>query len=67
MNNPTAARIQVAITVAIPACLLCINRRLYLISTGKAVLPTRAEKRRVVLAELFIGLGIPILQMILRE
>ncbi|KAI0299539.1 GPCR fungal pheromone mating factor [Russula brevipes] len=50
-----------------PACLLCINRRLYLISTGKAVLPTRAEKRCVVLAELFIGLGIPILQMILQN
>ncbi|KAI0299559.1 pheromone A receptor-domain-containing protein [Russula brevipes] len=66
-SHIVTARIQVAITVAIPACLLCINRRLYLISTGKAVLPTRAEKRRVVLAELFIGFGIPILQMILQN
>jgi pheromone a factor receptor len=61
------ARIQAALNVAIPACSLCINRRLYKIATIKAVMVTRSEKRRGVIIDLLIGLGIPLLQMITRE
>lgn len=56
-------RIQVAMNVAIPACSLCINRRLYKIATTKAVMVTQSEKRRAVITDLFIGLGIPLLQI----
>lgn len=57
-------RIQVALNVAIPACSLCINRRLYKIATTKAVMVTSAEKRRAVIIDLLIGLGIPLLQIV---
>jgi len=57
-------RIQIAMNVAIPACSLCINRRLYKIATTKAVMITSAEKRRGIIIDLLIGLGIPILQMV---
>lgn len=61
-------RIQAALNVAIPACSLCINRRLYKIVTNvKTVEDTRSEKRRAVIIDLLIGLGIPILQMVARE
>ncbi|KAI0246665.1 GPCR fungal pheromone mating factor [Lactifluus subvellereus] len=58
-----ATRIQVALNVAIPASSLCISRRLYKIATVQAVMVTRTEKRRRVIVDLFICLGIPILQM----
>jgi pheromone a factor receptor len=48
--------------------MVAINRRLYKIATATAaVMPTRAEKRRAVITDLLIGLGIPILQIIARE
>ena len=61
---PTATRIQVALNVAIPACSLCINHRIYKITTMKAVV---IEKRQAVIQDLLIGVGIPILQIIARE
>ena len=64
---PTATRIQVALNAAIPACSLCINRRLYKISTMKVVVLTDAQKRRALIYDLLIGVGIPILQIIARE
>ena len=65
--RPTATHIQVALNVAIPACSLCINRRLYKIATMKAVVFTSSEKRRAVIYDLLIGVGIPILQIISGE
>jgi pheromone a factor receptor len=59
--------VQAALNVAIPAASLCINRRLYKIATVKAVMTTPSEKRRAVMIDLLIGVGIPILQMISRE
>jgi len=56
-------RFMVGSTVAIPAASLCINRRLYHIASVQAVTITRAEKRRAVIVDLCIGLGIPLLQM----
>ena len=60
---PIATRIQVTLNVAIPACSLCINHRIYKIATMKAVV---IEKRKTVIQDLLIGVGIPILQMIAR-
>ncbi|KAF9261033.1 STE3-domain-containing protein [Marasmius fiardii PR-910] len=60
-----SAKIIIGINVALPACSLCINRRLYHIATANAVTVTRAEKRRAILADLAICVGIPVLNMIL--
>ncbi|GBE87047.1 hypothetical protein SCP_1002940 [Sparassis crispa] len=59
-----SSRIIVASAVAIPAASLCINRRLYCIATIKSVSLSWAEKRRAVIIDLTIGLGIPLLQLI---
>jgi hypothetical protein len=67
LTAPTVTRIQVALNVAIPACALCISRRLYYITNMKAVMITRADKRRTIIVDLLIGIGIPILQIIVRE
>jgi pheromone a factor receptor len=64
---PTATHVQIGLNVAIPACSLCINRRLYKIATAKAVMVTRSDKRRAVIVDLLIGLGIPLVQMVARE
>jgi pheromone a factor receptor len=60
-----SSRIIIAISVAIPASMLCINRRLYHIASIKTVTISRAEKRRGVMIDLAIGLGIPIIEMVL--
>jgi pheromone a factor receptor len=65
--HPTATHIQGALNAAIPACSLCINRRLYKIATTKAVVITDTERRRALIYDLLIGVGIPILQIIARE
>ncbi|KAJ7246160.1 pheromone A receptor-domain-containing protein [Mycena haematopus] len=49
--------------LAIPACSLCINRRLYQIASVRTVTKTKAEKRRAILVDLAIGLGLPVLQI----
>jgi len=61
-----SSRIQVALNVAVPACTLCITHRLFKIATATTMMPTGAKKRRAVMTDLCIGLGIPILQMILQ-
>jgi hypothetical protein len=60
-------RIQAGLNVAVPAASLCINRRLYKIATIKSVTVTDSEKRRAVIVDLLIGIGIPILEMIAGE
>ncbi|KAJ6589756.1 pheromone A receptor-domain-containing protein [Mycena capillaripes] len=49
--------------LAIPACSLCINRRLYQIASVRSVTKTRSEKRKAILIDLAIGLGLPLLQI----
>lgn len=61
-----SARFITGLNVAIPAASLCINRRLYLIATVQSVTTTKAEKHRAVMTDLGIGLGIPIMEMILQ-
>lgn len=58
-------RIMVGAAVAIPAASLCINRRLYYIARAKSVTHSKAEKRRGVMVDLAIGIGIPVAEMIL--
>ncbi|KAF8809921.1 STE3-domain-containing protein [Phlegmacium glaucopus] len=58
-----STRLTVGISVGIPAASLCINRRLYKIATCRTATITHAQKRRAVLVDLAIGLGLPALQM----
>ncbi|TDL14770.1 STE3-like pheromone receptor [Rickenella mellea] len=57
------SRVIVGISVAIPASALCMARRLYHICSMKAFLLTPTQKRRALIEDLCICLGIPILQM----
>lgn len=52
--------------LAVPACCLCINRRLYQIASVRTVTKTRADKRKAIWIDLAIGLGLPLLQIPLR-
>ncbi|KAI0341208.1 STE3-domain-containing protein [Trametopsis cervina] len=62
-----SSRLLVAQGVAIPAASLCINRRLYKIASISSVARvTHAEKRRSVLVDMAIGLGIPLLQIVMQ-
>ncbi|KAF8145345.1 pheromone B alpha 1 receptor [Mycena galopus ATCC 62051] len=49
--------------LAIPACSLCINRRLYQIASVRTVTKSRSEKRKAIMIDLLIGLGLPLLQI----
>ncbi|KAF8153834.1 pheromone A receptor-domain-containing protein [Crassisporium funariophilum] len=61
-----SSKFIVGTAVAIPAASLCINRRLYHIASVRSVTITKAEKRRGIMVDLAIGLGLPILEMILQ-
>lgn len=62
----SATRFMIGLSVAIPAASLCINRRLYIIASVKTVTVSKAEKRRAIMVDLAIGLGIPLLEMCLQ-
>ncbi|KAJ7622027.1 pheromone B alpha 1 receptor [Roridomyces roridus] len=49
--------------LAIPACSLCINRRLYQIASVRTVTKSRSAKRKAIAIDLCIALGIPVLQI----
>ncbi|KAI0059686.1 STE3-domain-containing protein [Artomyces pyxidatus] len=57
-----STRIIIAINVAIPLSTLCITRRLHLITSDAA---PKLNKRREALIDLSLGLGLPILDVIL--
>ncbi|KAI9057582.1 B mating type pheromone receptor [Trametes sanguinea] len=59
-----SSRIIIATGVALPAASLCIQRRLYNIASIKTVSITHAEKRKGILIDLAIGVGIPLLQVL---
>ncbi|TRM58313.1 pheromone A receptor-domain-containing protein [Schizophyllum amplum] len=61
-----SARIIIGTSVAIPAASLVINRRLYCIATVRTVTKTKPERRREVMMDMLIGMGIPVLVMILQ-
>ncbi|CAL1697588.1 unnamed protein product [Somion occarium] len=54
-----SSRIIVAVAVAIPAASFCINRRLYMIATIQT-------RHRAVIIDLLIGIGIPLLQVVMQ-
>jgi len=58
-----STRFIVGINVGIPAALLVISHRLFKIASRTATFSTRAEKRRALIIDLAIGLGIPLVQM----
>ncbi|KAI0087571.1 GPCR fungal pheromone mating factor [Irpex rosettiformis] len=53
--------------VGIPAASLCINRRLYHIASVRTVSISPQDKRRAVLVDIAISIGIPMLVMILQS
>lgn len=59
-----SSKVYVLVNVAIPTASLCINRRLYHIASVKTVTVTKATKRRAIIVDLSIGLGVPIIQLI---
>ncbi|KAI9435849.1 pheromone A receptor-domain-containing protein [Lactarius indigo] len=61
-----ATRFMVGLNVGIPTALLVINHRLFKIVSRTAALETRAEKRRAMFIDLAIGLGIPLIHMVLQ-
>ncbi|KAF9477440.1 fungal pheromone STE3G-protein-coupled receptor [Pholiota conissans] len=58
-----STRIILSVGIAIPAASLCINRRLYKIASCQTATISRAEKKRAIMVDLAIGLGIPLLQI----
>lgn len=58
-------RYEMAFHAAIPACSLAINRRLYNIAAGRrSHIVVQGEKTRMVLCDLAICVGIPLLQVV---
>ncbi|TDL16855.1 fungal pheromone STE3G-protein-coupled receptor [Rickenella mellea] len=58
-----SSRLMIGVSAAIPASALCMVRRLYLICSMKAYLLTPKEKRRALIEDLCICIGIPLLEM----
>jgi len=59
-------RFMTGLSVAIPAASLCINRRLYTIARIRSVTFTADDRRRAILIDLAIGVGVPALVMALQ-
>jgi len=59
-------RLMTGLSVGIPAASLCINRRLYTIASIRSVTFTKDDRRRDILIDLAIGVGIPVLVMTLQ-
>ena len=60
-----ATRFAAGVSIAIPAIILCINRRLYLLASASTTIPSQAEINRELIIDLVIGIGLPIIEMIL--
>uniref|UniRef100_A0A0W0FUY8 Putative STE3-like pheromone receptor STE3_Mr8 n=1 Tax=Moniliophthora roreri TaxID=221103 RepID=A0A0W0FUY8_MONRR len=60
-----STKFLVGSSVGIPASSLCINRRIYKMVSTNTFPITRKEKLRALAEELGIGLGIPLLEMVL--
>ena len=58
-------RVLVIGSFGLPAASLCSSRRIYLIASVRKVTISRAERRRQVAVDLAIGLGLPIIFLIL--
>jgi len=58
-------RLDVGISIAIPATVICINRRLYMLASPISTVPSQADKNREIIIDLVIGIGLPIIVMVL--
>ncbi|KAJ7588784.1 STE3-like pheromone receptor [Mycena floridula] len=56
-----STQIILGAAVGIPASTLCITRRLYRITAIRTVSVTREDKRRAIMADLLIAVGLPVL------
>ena len=56
-----AIRFIVGIDVAVPAAVLCINRRLYLLASTTSITPSKEAKNREIIIDLVIGIGLPLI------
>ncbi|KAF9526205.1 STE3-like pheromone receptor [Crepidotus variabilis] len=71
LNDPApvwcdiTSKVMIGITVAFPAATLCISRRLYYITSGNQASFTMDDKRRMVIIDLCISIGIPFVVMAL--
>ena len=60
-----ATKFSTGITTAMPATILCINRRLYTLASPTSIIPSKADKNRERIIDLVIGIGLPIIVMLL--
>lgn len=60
-----STKIFIGASVGIPASGLCISRRLYKIAVIKSVTVTREDKRRAVMVDLGVAIGLPVMVMAL--
>ncbi|KAF9462769.1 STE3-like pheromone receptor [Collybia nuda] len=60
-----SSKLMIGVGIGIPASTLCISRRLYNITAVQTVSVTREDKRRVLIGDLCIAVGIPVIIMIL--
>ena len=56
-----ATRFNVGVPIAVPAAILCINRRLYLLASQTSLIPSQTDRNREVIIDLIIGIGLPII------
>lgn len=66
-HKALASRWLIASSVGIPTASLLISKRIYHIANITTVQSSRADRRRMVLIDTSIGLGIPIVQVALCE
>ena len=61
-----AVRIILAMDYAVPAAVLCVNRHLYMLASPPiSIILSKAEKNRELIIDLAIGIGLPIIGMVL--
>ncbi|TFK26911.1 STE3-like pheromone receptor [Coprinopsis marcescibilis] len=60
-----SSKLIIGVSIGIPASILCISRRLYCIISVQTSSITRGDKRRMVIIDLCIAVGLPVIIMIL--
>ncbi|GLB37243.1 putative pheromone receptor [Lyophyllum shimeji] len=58
-------KFMIGTALGLPAASLCVQRRMYHIASIRTVTETRVDRRRAIISDLSIGLGLPVLFMIL--
>ena len=65
LTHVIASKFVLGISSAMPATILCINRRLYMLASPTSMIPSKADKNRELIIDLVIGIGLPIIVMLL--